>query len=377
MKKFIALCVIFFLSTTILSSCTNKKQSSTKNVSNSTVESDMSNKSNHHNGLILSSLRRPVKMKSIPSFVLNSKIYILNEHSKVFKDITPKLISNYSNIFDVYFIDKNTGMVVCAGKDERSFILRTKDGGKTWDKINTGRSAFGAQIYFINKSEGFILLHEDSAMMHENVAVLKTIDGGFTWNVVSEGYDNVAKKGNIPLEGQKNGISFVSDKIGWIAGYSGPAPDKVLLLLTKDSGKTFEDKTTALPSEFKSFEAAADTPIFFSDDLGLMPVKIFSKPVSYIFYTNKDGTEDWKCNFAIKSIKGENLLFSFYGGKNGYATDGTTLYSIKADTGAVSTVKANMNFKDIKKIIFVSKNTGWIITINHIYSSTDGGITWK
>ena len=40
-------------------------------------------------------------------------------------------------------------------------------------------------------------------------------------------------------------------------------------------------------------------------------------------------------------------------------------------------INSNINFNELKNLIFVNDKVGWIITGNGEYKTTDGGITWN
>lgn len=177
-----------------------------------------------------------------------------------FKKGTPEFLS-------VRFSDKNSGIIVGSvlNKDDRvidSLVMRTDDGGRTWQRIIV---PFKDELYhldFVNSSRGWIV--GDRGM------VLSTVDGGLTWQVQSTGTDRalynvdfrdskdgviVGGKGTI-LRTENGGetwekvktsftetflrVDFANDKEGWIVGHKGA------ILRSSDKGKTWirqESKT--------------------------------------------------------------------------------------------------------------------------------------
>lgn len=312
------------------------------------------------------------------SFVLNSKIYIISDDYSSLKDVTPRDIKKNISFSDVHFFNGSNGLATLSDADGHSSIYETEDGGKTWSKHDINRYGYLGNISYIDKNNSWVLLHEDAAMMHEKVAVLQTKDGGTTWNIISEVDPLKSDKGGIPFVGDKSGISFQDDKIGWITGYE-PMDDLLYLISTKDSGLTWEMKNLYVAKEFKGSQTSTFPPVFFSSKDGILPARIFNEKQSYAFYETHDGGETWTYGSAIKDLKNNNynLVWSFYGGESGYATDGHNLYFLQARSSEWKIIKSNMNYSDVQKIIFISDKLGWIIDKTGVYKTTDGGINWE
>lgn len=82
--------------------------------------------------------------------------------------------------FDTYFINKDTGFI--CGWDIYSpandgIILRTKDGGNTWDTTRTSIGFFLTEIQFVNDSTGYTGGQDGNLFMTTNT--------GDTWNIIT------------------------------------------------------------------------------------------------------------------------------------------------------------------------------------------------
>lgn len=89
------------------------------------------------------------------------------------------------------------------------FILRTDDGGTTWDSIgiNTSPNEFQVQeIYFPDAQNGFI----GGRRNQSNQSLLKTIDNGTTWTDVTP---------NPSSTYAVSGIYFLDAQQGWVISY--------------------------------------------------------------------------------------------------------------------------------------------------------------
>ncbi len=88
---------------------------------------------------------------------------------------------NYGGFQKVHFIDADTGFVT-----SKFVIHRTFDGGKTWDEVSPNIHGFDNvyDLQFINKLTGYMATIYSGAQ----ATILKTKDGGLTWNI--EWYSN-------------------------------------------------------------------------------------------------------------------------------------------------------------------------------------------
>lgn len=120
-------------------------------------------------------------------------------------------------LIDTYFVDDLHGWVV-GGKGGTTYdklkpvVMFTADGGKTWqDKLeNSGidfpTGEWGWKIQFLTPQVGFVSLENDTA-----AAILKTTDGGNSWNRIPI----TDPQRNVELEG----IGFINEQVGWVGGW--------------------------------------------------------------------------------------------------------------------------------------------------------------
>ena len=122
-------------------------------------------------------------------------------------------LSSYAGtLIDCYFKDADNGFVAGGTAPTSSFpetikavILKTTDGGNTWQKKYEGgdEGEWCWKISFLNSNFGYASIEN-----FNKANILKTTDGGETWTNLS-----VADNHDI------QGIGFISDKIGWVGGY--------------------------------------------------------------------------------------------------------------------------------------------------------------
>jgi photosystem II stability/assembly factor-like uncharacterized protein len=145
-------------------------------------------------------------------------------------------------LVDVLFTDEQHGWVV-GGKAEVAnptrddvvpVVLRTEDGGATWENrlaaiaAELPKGEWGWKVQFLDENVGFVSLENDA-----DGAVLKTLDGGVTWTrkPVND------PQGNANLEG----IGFVDDKLGWTGGWGDSNFMGGFTSETRDGGETWTD----------------------------------------------------------------------------------------------------------------------------------------
>jgi len=80
---------------------------------------------------------------------------------------------------NIYFVNNDTGIVLASrySPGYGASILRTADGGQTWNSTNFGNQFY--TVHFINDSAGVIV--------GENESLLKTENAGISWNYISGG----------------------------------------------------------------------------------------------------------------------------------------------------------------------------------------------
>lgn len=132
---------------------------------------------------------------------------------------TPEL-----DLIGVQFIDRRLGWAVGTG------VVRTDDGGETWEVISRSRSdngyLNGNAIHFLDAQRGWLTSH-GSGLMH-------TDDGGWNWAPVPLPY----RAGERPT---LRDITFVGDRLGWVVGESG------CIFHTDDGGASWRLQESGVP----------------------------------------------------------------------------------------------------------------------------------
>lgn len=166
-----------------------------------------------------------------------------------------ELIAEFDRMmWDITFADELTGYVV--GSYEGQIILKTDDGGLSWDTLSLGVSADGILSSF-SLSKDTLLVSTSGSY---NGGILKSVDGGVSWNSVSDPYPYIWD------------IHFLDKNRGAIC-YKGIF--NVVVRTTSDGGNTWKFAG--------SFE-----PPYNVNGLGPMAIRMVSPEIIYV--GNIDGT---------------------------------------------------------------------------------------
>ena len=110
---------------------------------------------------------------------------------------------------------------------ENGTILRTTDGGTTWNSQTSGTTVRLEGVSFTDSNNG--------TAVGDNGTILRTTDGGTTWNSQISGTTN-----------NLNSVSFIDSDNGTAVGYDGT------ILRTTNGGVSFveEEEIEEIPNEY-------------------------------------------------------------------------------------------------------------------------------
>uniref|UniRef100_UPI003BA6B7C7 WD40/YVTN/BNR-like repeat-containing protein n=1 Tax=Emticicia sp. TaxID=1930953 RepID=UPI003BA6B7C7 len=229
-------------------------------------------------------------------------------------------LNNNETIVRWFFLNKNIGWLITAGKS----VFKTIDGGLSWTQmsfnVNLGNSFFSG-IFFFDENNGWIVGTFNLA--------LKTTDGGQTWTSVN----NISYEQNSFQD-----IYFASRNKGWITQSQG------VIYVTNDGGRTWQKQ---------QLETTYDiTKIFFINvDVGWICAK-------GDFFRTEDGGQTWyKSNFWINYLTSVHFSdtqngWALIGGFLNYSTDGGRSWQeIKS-----LNISTDLSFLDENEILVVGWN---------------------
>ena len=251
----------------------------------------------------------------------------------------------YDDLFSVTFPDGNNGWA-CG---RWGSIFHTSDGGKTWDKQESGVDYTLGAICFADEKHGWAV-GDEGVIIHSS-------DGGKTW-----------KRQECPVPYFLMGITFLSPTKGWIV------TEQTHILYTEDGGKTWEVQFSDQDFILKA--------VSFADDLHGWTVGEYG----YIYYTS-DGGKNWQNQagfFDISDLDGSIIAGTFL--FDVAAVDPQTAWAAGIDSYVTVTTDGGTSWTEIKTGIpkthlfsIAAPNPDTILIGGNgaFISSTDGGKTWS
>lgn len=129
---------------------------------------------------------------------------------------------NSGGVSDFYFLDADNGFM-CASMNGVSGIYYTNDNGNRWNLCYEGNVG---KLYFNSRSLGWGI----ESFLSGKYGLIRTDNGGKTWQKIES--DVSSSKRFID-------ILFIDENEGWVVAIDEPEP-KVEVLRTVDGGKTYE-----------------------------------------------------------------------------------------------------------------------------------------
>jgi len=253
------------------------------------------------------------------------------------------------------------------------FLFTGFAGYAQWNYVEPGIAAKN-NVFFSDINHGWVAADDST--------IIRTQDGGLTWEIHNVGTngkykstllhpDNVA---SIHTGSMYNTISFINGQQGWVGGVEFYMDENFqnfwvegTLLYTNDGGDSWDFLSD------ETFPIIEDM-VFLDENTGF-----------FIFYTYQIGsiakTDDGGNSFvdlwhnASVNYTPINSL-NFADNQNGYAAldDGLIL---KTTDGGLNWVTEQIADVNLNSIFFINANIGWVVGNNgKIYKSEDGGNNW-
>ena len=154
---------------------------------------------------------------------------------------TPPRTEGAYRVSAMAFVDPSTGWIVADFSDRNFAVLHTEDGGATWTRQLSGRSAGRAHyLKFFDTAVGVLGEVGTTAQLY------RTVDAGSTWMHLS-------------IPGAKGNVlswSFVDDFYGWalVSGTTVAFPPPAYLYRTDDGGHSWHELGLPAPAPDQVFE---------------------------------------------------------------------------------------------------------------------------
>ncbi len=246
-----------------------------------------------------------------------------------------------NDLWDVYFVDEKMGWICGSG----GVILLSKDGGESWVKQMSVSTVMLQDIFFLDKRNGWAV--------GLNGTIVATADGGRNWSPLTGGRaSGEVGAGAAGL----TGVQFVTLKKGWVVGDNGT------IKMTENAGKTWvvqnDPAITGIDSNLASVDFVNETTGWAVGEAGA------------ILHT-KDGGNTWAVQDSTVTewIHGVDFVSESEGFATGeygtvlHTTDGGETWTVELSGSQPSAKK--YKFYDVSfpnpKVAFLAAEWGWIM----------------
>jgi photosystem II stability/assembly factor-like uncharacterized protein len=326
-----------------------------------------------------------------------------------FQDVSPQrlvqLSGQGSQVIGSFFLNERLAWIALSAPDpltatssppsRKSVVERTTDGGRNWHETLFPRDLGGRTVLisFPSAQYGWLLLIEGAAAGSEAVEVLRTSDGGASFQTVEKTTPTTGyAPGQLPFGGDKTGITFLDQNVGWITESNSG------FYQTQDGGATWYLQRLPIPSPVPGYTGAyvaeIKPPKFFTTKAGILPVVlVIDRPLQLIYHTH-DGGHTWQPTpQPLESLLegGMMNLTDFINPQVGWAAslhNGVVLFSRTTDGGRTwEDLRHRIQAPPpgpLTELNFVSETTGWLLTETNqgqapprLLFTSDGGHTWS
>ncbi|MCL6521464.1 MAG: hypothetical protein K6U79_03715 [Firmicutes bacterium] len=302
-------------------------------------------------------------------------------------DVTPAGAGAGVTGWDGAFLDASHAWVVSQPRDPgRPVVLyRTEDGGRSWTASPLGMAGF-AQVRFVDRRTGWILLHQGAGAGSEAVTLLLSRDGGASWQEVVGAHPGATGGPGLSVfAGIKSGAAFADARHAWLTGVW--AGRGILLYRTADGGQSWSRQPLPVPAGLSADGGAATSypPLFASGGRGVLPVLFENRLL--VLYATEDGGATWAPSTPVRlaaSAEGPPQ-FHLIDAREAVVTDGTTLYRTDDGGRTWSAVHPDRSLAGVQQLDFVDPSTGWALLPDPqegagatlLLRTRDGGRTWQ
>ncbi|MBU1718874.1 MAG: hypothetical protein KKA07_07340, partial [Bacteroidetes bacterium] len=198
----------------------------------------------------------------------------------------------------IFFIDENIGIAVGGNEwnDAITTIIRTTDGGQSWNLVMDNLGPWLRDVYFVNSTTGFAV--------GDNGLLLKTTDGGLNWTTLTVTGSAANRK--------YNAVWFTDANTGVAVGGNQSNDSIATIIRTTDGGATWNMLQDAIAPWLTDVTFISSTRGYIVGRNGT-----FLKTDNAGATWTVDSIPGTDANYSFNSISFLNYQYGVVGGQNG------------------------------------------------------------
>ncbi len=274
------------------------------------------------------------------------------------------------NLKSAWFFNPDSGIVAGGAWDGIGILLKTFDGGNSWEIITDSTITKFSNLQFINDSTGYFLALNEN----QESTICFTSDACNSWTTITESHLYV--------------MSFYIIDNYKICAVISDSLERDQVMVSNDGGKTWEKKD--LPSQKKERLGWIWQDLYFvSPNLGFVNSQIYITLhhfIGQIVYKTTDGGNNWiiqQIRYPFKDVffTDNDIGFVSGGATNKYGGASGRLF--KTYDGGRTWLNSFHSYGEIKSVFFIDSFVGFILsthnsdgTLTNIQKTTNSGSTW-
>ena len=312
---------------------------------------------------------------SHPSADPAPSIHVLRTHDggKTWDEVTPPEDNNLMTDVGGMYSAGSNAWVIYLGTDR---VWRSSTGGVTWSPAEAGYAEGQiSEFEFTDDQHGWMLQEVESGFGSQLVSLFRTIDGGDTWTEIINPYESKDLQSCL-----KTGMSFSGTEVGWVTYDCEGTYLEAFLDISTDGGESWTEGQLPLPEGAAQSTdqgwCSSSSPRLTGEASGSLIVTCVKDDGSTLtlrahLYQTEDAGETWE-------------IRDYPGGEPHFFNDGSILAlgrdQYLSTDGGESWTKIKIVSWD-GQYSFVDPSKGWAVATNEsetaLVATSDGGRIWK